>query len=137
MSDITLLNELTIPLRWMDMDAYAHVGNARYYDFMTDARVDLFEKEKTLDDLTIQYVVVESGCTFKHPIVYPGNIVLKQYCLKIGKSSFTLAYEFYSTKDKNKICAEGHVIMACYNAKLKKAVRIPEEIRYRLLKPSS
>jgi acyl-CoA thioester hydrolase len=77
MTDKTLLNEITMPLRWMDMDAYAHVGNARYYDFMTDARVDLFEKEKTLNDLTIQYVVVESGCTFKQPIVYPGNILLK------------------------------------------------------------
>ncbi len=33
-----LINQIKIPIRWVDLDAYAHVNNARYFDYMSEAR---------------------------------------------------------------------------------------------------
>ena len=123
------LNSLDIPLRWLDLDAYGHVGNSRIYDFMTDTRVAAFGGDIVFNDLQKQFVVVESGCKFKAPMHYPGTVHVKQYCTKIGNSSFSLAYEFFMGDNPDLLCAEGFAVMVCYDAKLKQAVRVPELVR--------
>lgn len=123
-----LINICTYDLRWIDMDAYAHVGNSRYYDFMTDARVAALGENLVLSDLQHQYVVAESGCKFKKPIQYPGKIVIKQYCGKIGKSSFHLEYEFSMQDNPDALCAEGYVVMVCYDSNKKSPTKLPDEV---------
>jgi acyl-CoA thioester hydrolase len=129
MTALKHLNTLTVALRWLDLDAYGHVGNSRYYDLMTDARVALLGAEAVLTDRTKQYVVAESGCRFLQPLHYPGKVIVKQFCKKLGNSSFTLGYEFSMESDPETLCAEGFVVIVSYDAKLKKAVRVPEVIR--------
>jgi acyl-CoA thioester hydrolase len=116
----------------MDLDAYGHMGNARYYDLMTDARIAAFSAEEIMTDLSKQYVVVESGCTFKKPLFYPGQISIKVYCSKIGNSSFTLCYEFFMANEPSICCAEGHTVMVCYDASSKKTVSLPDLVRHLL-----
>lgn len=129
MSQKKLINSLPITLRWLDLDAYGHVGNSRIYDFMTDARVAALGEEMVLSDLQQQFVIVESGCKFKASLYYPGTVIVKQYSEKVGNSSFTLSYEFTMENNPELICAEGFVVMVCYDAKLKQAVRVPDLIR--------
>lgn len=129
MSQKKLLNSISITLRWLDLDAYGHVGNSRIYDFMTDARIAILGEEIVLSDLQQQFVVVESGCKFKAPLHYPGIVIVRQYCTKIGNSSFSLSYEFTTDKNPELVCAEGFAVMVCYNAKLKQAVRVPKLVR--------
>ena len=123
-----LINTLVIPLRWMDLDAYGHVGNARFFDFMTDVRVDAYSKAGSFN-LDKHYVVAEAQCSFKQPLLYPGNLILKQYCERVGKSSFTLYYEFFIEGKEKVVCAQGKLIIVCFDPKLKKAVRLPEALR--------
>ena len=129
MSHLKLLNTLVIPLRWMDLDAYGHVGNSRFFDFMTDARVDLMGAEHVFADLNIQYVVVDAQCSFKKPTHYPGNLIVKQFCETIGNTSFTLLYHFAMEGDPETICVQGRLVMVCYNAKENKATCLPELVR--------
>jgi acyl-CoA thioester hydrolase len=123
------LNTLILPLRWTDMDAYGHVGNARYYDFMTDARVDAFGQKDFVTNLDLQFVVVESHCAYKVPCTYPGNLLIKQYCEYVKNSSCKLVYEFFMENKPDVLCAEGWAAMVFYNAKTKAASRIPEAMR--------
>lgn len=129
MTNLKLLNTLTIDLRWQDMDAYGHVGNARYYDFMTDARVALMGADEILTDRSIQYVIAESGCTYKRPLQYPGKVLLKQYLQRLGNSSFTLHYEFLMADKPEEICAESFCVMVCFDANIKQAVRLTKAVR--------
>jgi acyl-CoA thioester hydrolase len=129
MSQPKLLNTLVIPLRWMDLDAYGHVGNSRFFDFMTDARVDLMGAENVFADLSVQYVVVDAQCSFKKSTHYPGNLTLKQFCENIGNRSFTLLYQFTMEDQPETICAEGRLVMVCYDAKEDKAIALPEAVK--------
>lgn len=129
MSQAKLLNSLDITLRWLDLDAYGHVGNSRIYDFMTDARIAILGEEIVLSDLQQQFVVAESGCKFKRPLHYPGKVTVKQFCEKVGNSSFKLSYQFFMQGNFEQVCAEGFVVMVCYDARLKQAVRVPKIVR--------
>ena len=124
-----LLKTLQFPLRWMDLDGYGHVGNARFYDYMTDIRVEAFKDSGFLDLSTIQFVVVESQCSYKVACEYPGDLLIKMFCTQLGNSSLTLTYEFYSANDHSILYAAGSTVMVCYNAELKRAARIPDHIR--------
>ena len=134
MSEQKLLNSIVITLRWTDMDAYGHLGNSRFFDFMTDARVDV-STLAIMDDLSKQYVIVDAQCSYKNPCYYPGNLVVEQYIEEIRNSSFTLSYLFKMQDEPKVICAAGRAVMVCYDANLKKAVRVPDSIR-RLLEES-
>lgn len=123
-----LINTLTIPIRWMDLDAYGHVGNARLFDFMTDARVDAYAQAEGFN-LDIHYVVAEAQCAFKQPTFYPGELILKQYCEKVGRSSFTLGYEFFSANNLEQLSAIGQLTMVCFDPKLKRAIALPDNLR--------
>ncbi len=37
-----LVFEMTIPIRWGDMDAMGHINNAVYFRYMETARIDWF-----------------------------------------------------------------------------------------------
>ena len=123
-----LLNTITVTLRWTDMDAYGHLGNSRFFDFMTDARVDV-STFAIMDDLSKQYVIVDAQCSYKNACYYPGKLIVEQYLDEIRNSSFTLSYIFKMKDAPDVICAEGRVVMVCFDANLKRAVRVPNEIR--------
>jgi acyl-CoA thioester hydrolase len=124
-----LLNQVDIALRWVDMDAYGHVNNARFFDFMTEARAQLLgelKKAKTVKSL--QFVVVTTDCTFLLPYLYPDTVIIKQYLKAVGNSSFTLDYEFLSSNTST-LCATGHVKMVCYDPVREKAVPLPDSVK--------
>lgn len=123
-----LLNTIIVTLRWTDMDAYAHLGNSRFFDFMTDARVAL-SSFSIMNDLSKQYVIVDAQCSYKKACYYPGNLIVTQYLEEIKNSSFTLSYTFAMEDQSHIICATGRVVMVCYDANLQKAVRVPDDIR--------
>ena len=85
---------------------------------MTDARVDTYIKVGDFN-LDLHYVVAEAQCSFKQPIFYPNELIIKQFCEKVGRSSFTLFYEFFVKNDLENICAEGRLIMVCFRSKIK------------------
>lgn len=44
MSDYTPVFEMSMPIRWGDMDAFGHVNNTVYFRYMEEARVTWFGK---------------------------------------------------------------------------------------------
>lgn len=129
----TFLNSTHIPLRWVDLDAYAHLNNAKFFDAMTEARANL------LGDLLMspgicQFILAQTNCTFKIPYHYPETIVINQYCESIGSSSFSLHYIFTALNNTTSIYAEGTAKMVCFDPIEKKIVRIPQQL-LQLLSP--
>lgn len=121
-----LLNSLSIPIRWVDMDAYAHVNNARFFDAMTEARADLLKRIITRDE-KYQFILVDTQCSFKKSYQYPGVMLVKQYVEKVGNSSFTFSYEF---RDENELLyATGVATMICFDPSIQKPAALPEKIK--------
>lgn len=123
-----LINQIKIPIRWVDLDAYAHVNNARYFDYMSEARAVWLEKLMT-DPNHSQFVLINTQCTFKKPYTYPGVVLLNQYLDSIGNSSIQLYYEFGLEANPGVIFAEGVATLVCFDPNLGKPVRVTDTVR--------
>ena len=123
-----LLNTTHHPLRWVDIDLYNHVNNARYFDFLTEARAQLLANVMEINN-DWQFILVDVQCNFRKAFTYPDTVILKQYSEKVGSKSFTMAYEFYSLNDPDVLYAKGQAKLVCYCSKSKRAISLPDIIR--------
>ena len=122
-----LLNIYQTSIRWTDLDAYGHLNNAVFFNFMTEARAELLRDMLKTEGLC-QFVAVHVECDYKIPYFYPENLVLKQYCESVGNSSFVLKYEFYSESKPDILHAYGNAKMVAYDPVSKRPTRIPKEM---------
>jgi acyl-CoA thioester hydrolase len=122
-----LLNIYRTEIRWTDQDAYGHLNNAVFLDYMTEARAELFKDVLAIEGIC-QFVTVHAECDYKIPYYYPDSLILKQYCEKIGNSSFELKYEFFSKNKKDALHASGKVTMVAFDPIQKKAIKLPDVV---------
>jgi acyl-CoA thioester hydrolase len=121
-------NRLCMPIRWVDLDAYGHVNNAKFFDGMTEARAVLLQKLMPRVDIC-QFILVDTHCNFKRPYTYPSVMVIDQFIETIGGSSFTFYYKFSEQNDLKIVYAEGTAKMVCFDPKLGRAIKMPEEVK--------
>ena len=84
-------HKLELNSRFMDIDAFGHVNNARYLNFLEEARIsysqDALGRFKSVDDFNVLVARVEID--FKKPIVFGDKISIFTRVFKIGTKSFT------------------------------------------------
>lgn len=121
-----------IPVRWGDQDAYGHVNNALYMRYLEEARVQLLADLGDTLSGAIAPVVINVGCTFLKPIVYPATIVVDCYIGDIGRSSFMVNYRLHTKDDAGIICSEGYSKVVWMDHSSGRSVPLPETIRARI-----
>ncbi|MFC0388749.1 acyl-CoA thioesterase [Muricoccus vinaceus] len=102
---------LSIPTRWGDNDAYAHINNTVYYSFF-DTVVSRFLLESGAIDLKTSEVigvVVETGCRYLAPVSFPDLITAGLRVARIGRTSIRYEIGIFRN-DENTASAEGHFI---------------------------
>lgn len=118
-----------ISTRWVDTDAYGHINNARYFDYMTEARAIVLRQHMQALASNLQFILVDTHCNYQKPLFYPMTVFLKQHVTRIGKSSFDLAYEFFSDKDTVTCHATGTAKMVCFNPNTQRTEKLPEPLQ--------
>jgi acyl-CoA thioester hydrolase len=131
LSNNSLISIHKMVVRWVDMDAYRHVNNARYFDYMLEARMVVFGE--VFADPDIQYMLVHAACDFKKALAYPQEIIIKQYFYAMSRSTVTLYYEFYTAQQEHTLNATGVGILVAVDAHTGKSVALPEAIKKILL----
>ena len=92
-----LVYEMTIPIRWGDMDAMGHINNTVYFRYMETARIDWLQSIGCQPDAQGEgVVIVNAFCNFHRQFEYPGDILIKTYVSDPGRSSF----ESWATMEK-------------------------------------
>lgn len=92
-----LVYEMTIPIRWGDMDAMGHINNTVYFRYMETARIDWLSSIGCEPDAAGEgVVIVNAFCNFHRQFEYPGDILIKTYVSDPGRSSF----ETWATMEK-------------------------------------
>lgn len=131
LSNSKFLSSKKIAIRWVDMDAYHHVNNACYFDYMAEARASYFSE--ILEDKNTQYVLVHVSCDFKKPLVYPKNVIVKQYFAAISRTTFTFYYTFHDELDDSIVYAIGEGVLVSIDAKTLRPVPVPDVIKQLLV----
>lgn len=104
------------------MDAYKHLNNAKFYDFMTECRVASFWQFNE----DCNFIVTENSCKYKKPVQYPATLCVTQYVQNISAVSFECLYVF---KYADQEVAEGYAKMVCFDPIKNKPCKIPVALK--------
>ena len=118
-----------LPIRWGDMDALGHVNNTVYFRYMEQTRVEWLDRLGF--DLGAKHdegvVIVNASCTFLLPLTYPGDVEVRMFFDKPGRSSLQTHYEMRKV-GADTLYAEGAAKMVWVSMATGKSAPLPDFI---------
>lgn len=124
-----------IPTRWIDNDVYGHVNNVVYYSYF-DTLVNQYLIEQGALDIESSPViglVVETGCRYFSPIVFPDMVHAGLRVAKLGNSSVRYEVGLFRNDDRA-ACAQGHFIHVYVDRSSRRSTALPANLRTALEK---
>lgn len=127
--DRKVVHEMRIPIRWGDMDAYAHVNNTVYFRYMEQARVEWITSLGYAVALGEESMLMINGfCNFYQQLSYPGELILNTSIGAIGRSSIDVYTSMSLTTEPEVIAAIGGATMVWVDLKTNKSAPWPQHV---------
>jgi len=131
--DKKLVYQMTMPIRWGDMDAMGHVNNTLYFRYLETLRIDWFRSLDCVPDPRgTGPLIVNAFCNFHKQLEFPGDLLLKMYVSNPGRSSFETWATIERTDDPGVIYASGGATTVFVDFPAQKSVPIPDWFRRHL-----
>jgi acyl-CoA thioester hydrolase len=126
-----LVYTMSIPIRWGDMDAMAHVNNTTYFRYLETIRLDWARSIGAGfgEDTSEGPLIINAFCNFYRQLEYPGDVLMKMYVSDPGRSSFESWATMERTDDAGVIYAAGGATMVWVNYKEQKSLPMPQWLR--------
>jgi len=123
-----LIHQMSIPIRWGDMDALGHLNNTTYFRYMETARADWLRAINP-DPASGDTVIANTFCNFLRELVYPGDVIVRTYASDPGRTS----YESWVTMERadapGVLCATGGATTVWVGFPSKKPTPLPPWLR--------
>ncbi len=131
MSEYHPVFEMTMPIRWGDMDAFGHVNNTVYFRYMEQTRICWFEQLGVAGRNAEGQgpVIVNASMEFLRQLHYPGDIVCTLTVSQPGRSSFDTGFELRRADDPETLYARGTARCVWIDYDEGKSVPIPDALR--------
>ena len=124
-----LVNTITMPLRWGDMDAYGHANNTVYFRFFEEARIVwLASLELGGPDEPTGPVIIKTSATFLKELNHPATVEVKTYADKAGNSSLD-TYHLLVDKATGETVAEGYAKIVWFDRATRKSCPLPDQLK--------
>lgn len=125
------LHELSIPVRWGDMDSLGHVNNIVYFQFFESVRMDWLEKMRSthpgVSDIQDHgIVIVDNHAEYIVPVVCPATVIVRMAGHSPGRSSFVSTY---TITVGDTLTTRGHARIVWVSHPEMKSMQIPDQIR--------
>ena len=125
-----LVFEMTIPIRWGDMDAMGHLNNGSYFRYLETIRIDWMHSIGAVPDPQCEGpVIVNAFCNFYQQLVYPGDVRVKMYTSDPGRTTFETWGTMERADAPGVVCAAGGATTIWVNFPTQKAVALPDWMR--------
>jgi acyl-CoA thioester hydrolase len=89
--------------RWSDLDAYNHVNNVTWLEYLQEARVDMLfvhAPARGAEQLAEGVLVVRAEIDYKRPMTFRQEpYPIEMWVSRLGGASFTIGYEIADTDD--------------------------------------
>jgi|SRR5690625_2890280 len=105
-----------IPVKWGDMDALNHVNNAVYFQYMEEARAQLFQCAGLAMPAQKIGILAHVSCDFLKPIYYPETIEVRLAIAKVGRSSLTMSAVICQHGNPGQVYAKSSFVLVGANA---------------------
>jgi acyl-CoA thioester hydrolase len=121
---------LAISTRWKDNDVYGHVNNVEYYSFFDTVINDFLIRVGELDIHRGDVIglCVESQCTFKQSLAFPGTVDAGLRVSKLGSSSVHYEIGLFAS-DHDDAAATGRFVHVFVGRDDRRPVPLPDRIR--------
>lgn len=122
--------KLTLRIDWSEIDLFGHVNNLAILKYVQAARVNYLEAVGLMQsqaEAGIGPILALTGCQFRKPLFYPGQVTVYSKVDYIKNSSFQLRHLIYN--DHNEIAAEARDIIVLYDFTKNVKVAISNELR--------
>ncbi len=125
-----LVHEMSIPIRWGDMDAMGHLNNGSYFRYLEIGRIDWFHSLGLGPSPAGEgMVIVNAFCNFYRQLEYPGDVLMKMYVSDPGRTTFESWGTMARAEAPDVICAAGGATTIWVDFPKQKAVTLPEWLR--------
>jgi acyl-CoA thioester hydrolase len=122
--------EMTIPIRWGDMDAMNHVNNTTYFRYLEIVRIEWFRSIGCMVDPRGEGpVIVNAFCNFYRQLEFPGDLRVRMYASDPARTTFETWATIERADDPGAICAAGGATTIWVDFPNQKAVPLPGWIR--------
>ena len=131
--DRKLTHEMTLEVRWGDMDMMGHVNNVMYFRYLEIVRIEWLRKiGGAPDPLGMGPVVVNAFCNFYKQLEYPCTVLAKHYVANPGRSSFDALVTLERADQPGVIHAAGGSTTVWVDFQAQKSVPLPDWLRAHL-----
>ncbi|CDG89847.1 MULTISPECIES: acyl-CoA thioesterase [Xenorhabdus] len=123
-----------IKVRGYHIDLFQHVNNARYLEFMEEARWDLLTESDTLTWLktnNVGFAVVNININYRLPAVFGDELEVRSSLKELRNKSGVFFQEIIRRSD-NKVLTDALTTFACIDLKTQKALTLEGDIQERL-----
>lgn len=126
-----LVHEMVIPMRWGDMDAMGHVNNTVYFRYMESVRVEWLDSlaRGQTEPPVSGPVVVNAFCNFLLELRYPGDLRVRMFAARPGRTSFETYYEIALADKPDAVHANGGAKVVWIDFAQRRSVALPEALR--------
>jgi acyl-CoA thioester hydrolase len=114
-----------VHMRWSDMDAYRHINNSAYLEYLEQARVAMFFHRQ--EGFSSGTVIARHEIDYVRPVVYhPKPLRLELWIEKIGGARFTVRYEVF---DDGALAARAATMCVRFDFAIDRPCRLTDEER--------
>ena len=122
--------EMTIPIRWGDMDAMGHVNNTIYFRYLEIVRIEWLHSFGGAPDPQGQGpVIVNAFCNFIRQLEYPGDVLARHYVANPGRSSFDTFITLERAGEPGVLYATGGATTVWVDHPAKRSLPLPASLR--------
>nr|WP_313066817.1 thioesterase family protein [uncultured Pantoea sp.] len=126
--------QTTIKVRGYHLDVYQHVNNARYLEFLEEARWQWLEEADAFNWLIAQklaFVVVNININYRRPAVLGDRLIIESEVSQLSGRSGIIAQRVLLAEDGT-LVADAMLTFVCIDLRTQKAVPLEGELRERL-----
>jgi thioesterase-3 len=118
-----------LPVRGYHLDGYNHVNNARYLEFLEEARWQYFDyiPASWYKESGLAFVIVNININYKFSATFGDVLDINTSIEKIGNTSMVFSQEV-SLKDSNKPVCDAKITFVILDTKTGKPVKIEGEL---------
>jgi len=128
--DKKFLYQMTLAMRWGDMDALGHINNVSYFRFMESIRMDWLQSLGLEDKKSgANPVILNTFCNFHQQLVYPGDLVLKLFASQAARTTFESWTTIERADQPGKIYASGGATVVWVDWTTQRAADLPLWVR--------
>jgi len=131
-----MIMQTTIKVRGYHLDVYQHVNNARYLEFLEEARWEWLEEAEAFHWLLEQklaFVVVNININYRRPAVLGDVLVIDSEITQLNGKSGIIAQRVLLAGQET-VVADAALTFVCIDLRTQKAVALEGELRERLLR---